>query len=80
MVRGPEGHAGTRAQAVPGPSGGGMDVTQLYTGHNVRQTCTLLQCGVRWQGVCTSCTSVVNVRVVDRKAQWRGEVTMSFVL
>ena len=65
---------------IPGPSSGGMDVTQLYMGRKVCQPCTLVQCEVRGQGMYAKCTSLVYERVVDRKAQWCRGVIMFLVL
>ena len=50
---------------VPGPSGGGKDVTQLYIGPKLRQHCSSLQCEVREQGMYASCTSIMYERVLD---------------
>jgi len=40
-----------------------MNVTQMYMGRKVRQTCTILKREVRGQGMYASCTSIVYERV-----------------
>ena len=76
----PQRHEGIRVEAVLGPLGGGMDVTQFVHGPQSAPTLHSFAVCSEEQGIYASYTSVVYERVVDRKAQWCGGVIMPFVL
>jgi hypothetical protein len=74
-------HESIIAEAVIGPLGGGMDVTQCCTQAaecvNFALLCSAMSGG---REMCVRCTSIVYVRDVDRKARWCGGVILSLVL